>query len=409
MFLFDYLSYILCFGLLCFVILYFYIRVKYGFWATQPVFHDYDISYKLHPPGIINSTLPTKNKYTNFVNIDTIPFNTITSLQRQRFVHLIQNNYYWKHGFGFLFSPKAENILSYFIGPTQKSFVSFYYNDHNILDLKKGTIIVDRQIVGAITSRPLTVCIDDGITDKSASTFPAYFMDYMCVDKLHRRKGIMSQLIQTHEYNQRILNTKTVVSILKREGKNKMLTGVVPLCKYGVLGFPVDKWTKPPDLSADYSVLEINAQNFRFLYDFILVNGGHFDIIIKNDIANLLELIKTKNIFIYSVLTDNRIQCCYFFRKTCLQVEKGLEALCCFASICSCDEDIFTHGYKISFWKIAAENYFGFAFIENISHNGIFMNNIIQRTTPTIYQENAYYFYNFAYPTFKPEKCFIIH
>jgi len=72
-------------------------------------------------------------------------------------------------------------------------------------------------------------------------------------------------------------------------------------------------------------------------------------------------------------------------------------------------ENIFIQGFKISFWKIAAENYFGFAAIENVSHNNIILDNIILKTEPTIMSPTAYYFYNFAYPTFKSEKVLIIN
>ena len=398
--LFDYLSYMICIVITIYVLFYFYVRLKYGFWATQPVFHDYDIWYKIFPPGILRVDQPTKNKYTNFINIDTVPFNTITSLQKQRFVQLIATNSLWKKNV--LFSPKEENILSYLIGPTHKSFISFYYDDHNLFDLKTGNIIVDRRIVGTLTSRPLTVQMND-------ATFMVYFMDFLCVHKLHRRKGIVSQLLQTHEYNQRLLHKKILVSLIKREGKEKLLRGIVPICRYTSYGFRADTWTKPVELASNYSVIEINAHNFRFLHDFIHTHSDSFQMTIKNDISNILELLKTNNIFIYSIFADNRMQCCYFFRKTCIQVEPGLEALCCFASICNCDEPIFIHGYKISFWKIASKHYFGFSLIENISHNGILIHNIIQKTKPAIIQENAYYFYNFAYPTISPDKCFIIH
>jgi hypothetical protein len=125
--------------------------------------------------------------------------------------------------------------------------------------------------------------------------------------------------------------------------------------------------------------------------------------------ANILELIKTKNIFVYAVLCDEEILSCYFFRKSCVQIEKGLEVLSFFASICECEEDIFIQGFKISFWKIAAENFFGFAALENISHNNIIINNIMLKTKPIIISPTAYFFYNFAYPTFNSEKVLIIN
>ena len=400
---FEYLSYILCFGILIIFLTYVYIRIKYGFWCLQPVFHVYDFGYMFNPPGIIQDSLPEKNKYTNFKDIDTIVFSQLTSIQKTRFTNLIKLNYLQNKDN--IFSPQSENIIPYFIGHNDKSFVSFYYNDEHMLDLKKGTMITDRKIIGAMTSRPLNVKINNDKKNKNTK-FRVYYVDYLCVDQLHRKKGIAPQIIQTHHYNQRYINKNIVVSLFKREDE---LTGIIPLCVYSTYGFPVDKWIKPPELTGEYKLLEITGSNFRFVHDFIYVNNDNFDIVIKSDISNMLELIKTKNIFIYAILCDEEILCCYFYRKSCVQIEKGLEVLSCFASICNCDEDVFIQGFKISFWKIAAENYFGFAAIENVSHNNIIINNIMLKTKPLIISPTAYFFYNFAYPTFKSEKVLIIN
>jgi hypothetical protein len=398
----DYLSYILFFGLLIIVIIYLYIRLKYGFWVLQPVFHVYDLSYYFNPPGIIDFSLPNKNKYTNFKNIETIIFSNLTSIQKNKFINLIKTNYLQNKDN--IFSPKTENIIPYLIGHNDKTFVSFYYEDNHMIYLKKGTMVTDKKVIGVITSRPLTVIINNN--QKNDSKFRVYYVDYLCVDKLHRKKGIAPQIIQTHHYNQRYINKNIFVSLFKREDE---LTGIVPLCVYSTYGFSVNKWSKPFDLLGEYKLLEINSQNFRFLYDFIKVNNNKFDIIIMADMTNLLELIKTKNIYIYAILCDENILSCYFFRKSCIQIEKGLEVLSCFASICDCDNDIFIQGFKISFWEIASKNFFGFSAIENISHNNIIINNIILKTQPLIVSPTAYFFYNFAYPTFRPEKTFIIN
>ena len=117
----EYVSYILFFGVLIIFLIYIYIRLKFGFWAIQPVFHIYDIGYMLRAPGIINDYLPEKNKYTNFKNIDTIIFPELTSLQLQRFVNLIRVNYLQNKDN--IFSPKLENIVPYFTGHNDKSFL----------------------------------------------------------------------------------------------------------------------------------------------------------------------------------------------------------------------------------------------------------------------------------------------
>jgi predicted GNAT family acetyltransferase len=349
-------------------------------------------------PGIINDLQPEKNKYTNFKDVDTIMYAELTSVQKQRFANFIRTNYLRNKDN--IFDPKSENIIPYFNSHNDKSFVSFYYSDNLAIDAKKGVLVNDKKIIGTMTTRPVHIVINN------ESKFTAYYVDYLCVDRMHRKKGIAQQIIQTHHYNQRVLNKNIVVSIFKREDE---LTGIVPLCVYSTYGFRVDNWTKPQDLSSHYRLLEINAQNFHFLHDFIMDNGSSFDIIVNVEFTNCIELIKTKNVFIYAILCDNKIICAYFFRKSCIQIEKGLEVLSCFASINNTDDNIFIQGFKISFWKISAENYFGFSAIENISHNDIIIDNIILKTAPLIKSPTAYFFYNFAYPTFKSNRVLIIN
>ena len=230
-----------------------------------------------------------------------------------------------------IFAPTSDNVLPYFTSHSDKSFVSFYTEDKLIIDLKKGTNVPDKKIIGIMSSRPIHIFINNGNID---AKFDAYYVDYLCVDKLFRKKGIAPQIIQTHHYNQRQLNKKICVSLFKREDE---LTGIVPLCVYSTYGFSVDNWTKPSELHSQYKFIEINHQNSHFLNDFIKLNYSNFDIIINTEITNIIELIKTKNIFIYTILINNKIICAYFFRKSCTFIEKGLEVLSCFASINDCD------------------------------------------------------------------------
>ena len=382
-----------------------YIRVKFGFWALQPVFHVYNLTYLIWPPGIINHDLPEKNKYTNFKNIETIIYSEISELKINKFVNFVKSHYLQNKDN--IYSPKKKNILPYFNGHNTKSFFSFYTEDTLFQDLKKGTTIEDKKLIGIITGRPIHISINNSKNDKINAKFDAYYIDYLCVDKNYRKQGIAPQIIQTHYYNQSHINKNISVSLFKREDE---LTGIVPLCVYSTYGFHVKKWTKPLDLHSMYILLEITEQNFHFLLDFIKINSSNFDIIINSDISNIIELIKTKNIFIYVILINDEIISAYFYRKSCTFIEKGLEVLSCFASINNCDsEEIFIHGFKISFWKTAEKNNFGFAAIESISHNNVIIKNLILKTAPLIISPTAYFFYNFAYNTFKPEKVLIIN
>ena len=394
------ISYILFFCTLISLFIYGYIRIKYGFWVIQPVFHVYDFGYMVSAPGIINEQLPEKNKYTNFKNIQTILFTETTELQKQRFVNLLKLHYLQNDDN--IFSPKAENVIPYFKSHNDKTFISFYSEEYFITTSKPNSPISENRIIGAMTTRPIHIVINN----KKGAQFDAYYVDYLCVDTFHRKKGIAPQLIQTHHYNQRHLNKKIVVSLFKREDE---LTGIVPLCVYSTYGFPATTWTKPLDFTGEHKLLEINPQNFHFLVDFIRENQVAFDIFIWVEYTNVIELIKTKNMFIYVVLYDNKIICAYFFRNSCIEFEKGIKVLTCFASICSCEDEIFAHGFKISFWKISSENYFGFSAIENVSHNNKIIENISLKTKPIIVSPTAYFFYNFAYPTFHSNRVLVIN
>ena len=382
-----------------------YIRVKFGFWALQPVFHVYNLTYFIWPPGIINHNLPETNKFTNFKNIETIIYSELSDLKINKFVNFVKIHYLQNKEN--TYSPKKKNIIPYFNSHNLKSFFSFYTEDTLFHDLKKGTMIEDKKLLGIITGRPIHISINNFINNSKGSNFDAYYVDYLCVDKSYRKKGIAQQIIQTHHYNQSHINKNVVVSLFKREDE---LTGIVPLCVYSTYGFHVKKWSKPINLHSMYTILEISEQNFYFLLDFIKINNKNFDIIINSDISNIIELIKTKNIFVYVILINDEIICAYFYRKSCTFIEKGLEVLSCFASINNCDsEEIFISGFKISFWKTAEKNKFGFAAIENISHNNIIINNLLLKTNPLIISPTAYFFYNFAYNTFKAEKVLIIN
>jgi len=400
-----YLFFIILFIILLIIILTIYIKLNFRFWSIQPVFHIYDFHYMLFPPGVIMHHLPLKNRYTNFQNIETLIFTKVSDIKLKKFINFIKKHYLQNKGN--TFTPEQSNIVPYFTSHNTKCFFTFYSQDEQLIRSKTNEIITDKKIIGVMTSRPLHVKINNGNTE---SMFDVYYVDYLCVDINNRKKGIAPEIIQTHEYNQRHLNKDISISLFKREGQ---LTGIVPLTIYSTFGFHVTKWYKPTDLSNLYSILEINSENIHFLFDFLKDNYDNFDIVIIPEFSNILELIKSNNIFIYVILCQDEISCAYFFRKTSTFIDKDLEVLTCFASVNQSnnmlDPKVFIHGYKVIFWKIAEKYRFGYAAIENISHNHIIINNLVLKTRPHIVSPTAYFFYNFAYNRFKPEKTLIIN
>ena len=396
-------------GIIIFLIIIFfiYIRLKYKFWAIQPVFHFYDVYYWFKNVGIINKELPQKNKYTNFINIETIDIEKISNKQIKQFLFLIQNNYL-KNGDN-IFHPTANNITPYFTGNNHPCFCSFYYEKILLEDIRNNNTINDKKLIGVITSRPLSVWINDSNKKqniKDSNSFDVYYVDYLCVDKMYRKKNIAPQLIQTHEYNQSHQNKKISVSLFKRED---VLTGIIPICVYKTYGFNMKNWTTPNPLPVPFAILSADQQNLYYLYNFIKDTNKKWKLVIIPSISNIIELVKTKNIFIKFILLDHEIKAIYFFRKTCTSLNKDKKIISLFASVQGeITNELFINGFKCGLSAVVKEHIFHYLAVEDISDNNIILNNLKIKTHPEIVSPTAYFFYNFAYETFPSNKILIV-
>ena len=401
--------YILGFFILCIILFFAYVRLRYKFWAIQPVFHFYDIYYWFINVGIIRQELPEKNRYVNLKQITTKLFENVDELTLKQLVILIQLNYLRNNEN--TFSPKKENIVPYFIGHNTKTFWSYYLEPELLIDNKTGSTINEKKIIGVITSRPLHVRINGGRKD---SVFDVYYVDYLCVHRGYRKKNIAPQMIQTHEYNQSLQNRNICVSLFKREEE---LTGIIPLTVYKTYCFNMVNWKQPEQLDARISVLTGDKQNMYYLYNFINEMTKNevtnkWDITIYPEISNLMELVATKNLFVKMLVVNGNIEAIYIFRKTCTFIEKDKEIISCIASMKGTTllESEFIKGFKSALWPIIKDHTnFKYLTVEDISDNTVIINNLSIRTHPLVVSPSAYFFYNFAYSPFKPERCLIIN
>lgn len=404
---YNYLFYIFLSFIIILLIIAAYIKVKYRFWSIQPVFHIYDFHYYLYSKGkVIMPELPQENKYCNFKNIKTIDFSKIEDFRLRQFVNFIQENYLQNGENRFM--PQRENIHPYFIGHNAPCFFTYYEEEQPIYDTKRAEIIMHPVVTSVMTSRPLQVSFHKNNTPLQMTV---YYADYLCVAEMKRKKGIAPQMIQTHEYNQRHYNKSISVSLFKRENE---LTGIVPLCVYNTYGFPTNKWVKPNDLPVgNIALIECGPTNIHHLVDFLRLNTNRFDISILPEIANVLELIKTKNLYIYMIIQEHNVLSCYYFRNSCTNLKKGTSALSCFASINCCkDLALFIHGYKVALGKICEtckECGFGYAVVEDISDNDVIIKNLQLKTAPEFVFPTAYFFYNYIYSTVPSKKTFIVN
>jgi len=382
-----------------------YIKIKHRFWSVQPCFHIYDLQWYLFPCGIINYQLPEKNRYTNFTNVDTIEYSKLSNLKLQQFANFIRPNYL-KNGDNYYHPKLKENIVPYFTGHNTKCFVSFYYEDELLLSSDAKTI-QNKKIVGVLTTRPVHILFTKTKTT-TKNQMDAYYVDYLCVDKSRRHKNIAPELIQTHHYIQRQLKKDIQVSLFKREGELSLL---IPMCIYKTICFDMTQWTRPSDLLPFVSLIEVGKTNIHHLFDFFKdYNHVHFDLCIMTDLTNILELINTRNIYIYMIIKEEEVIAAYIFRNNCVSLKKGTECLSLIATVNNCkNKELFAHGYKVALWKLWESNpAFKCAVIEEISDNYIIVDNLLKKSTPILTSPTAYYFYNFAYSTFNSKKVLVV-
>ena len=373
------------------------------FWAIQPVFHLYNVSYLFSKPHIIRPTQSATNRYTDLINVNTTTLEKSNPVQLQRIGHFIQTHYMHRINGNRFFPLLKEHIIPYF--SENSSMVSTYSKG-------KGELTGSGELTGLITSRPLIVLFPK---KGGTMTMNVMYVDYLCTHGSHRKRGIAAKLIQTHEYRQCRNLPSIQVSLFKREDE---LTGIVPICAYSTYGFYIQSSLKYPLLSPEYFINKETMHSMHEWMDFFTMTVSAFDVCIYPPIANLMELVKTHNIWIYSLFhasdKNNRL-CTYLFRQTRTFINKNNQVLQLFASICSSNvtDASFSNGAMAAIADIIKHNAsmnFGCVAIESISHNDVIISGMREMAgNPAIVSPCAYFWYNYAMPTVASNRAFIIN
>jgi hypothetical protein len=158
-------------------------------------------------------------------------------------------------------------------------------------------------------------------------------------------------------------------------------------------------------------LLKGDGENLYYLYNFINTCKKKWKIFILPEISNLIELVRSENVYIYMIMIDKEIQAAYFFRKVCTSIMDKKEVISCFASIRNIiKEEIFIQGFKIALSQIIKKyKYFHYLCMEDISDNNILIKNLLIKSIPISIHPTAYFFYNFAYKTLPSNKILILN
>lgn len=428
--------YVFLFTFLSWLVWFLWNRLRNPFWSIQPVFHYWWLPYWLYDRGIVRADLPRSTRFLNQHAVKTWTTGDLSDDQWREWTQLVQTQYHWEAASRF--SPALANIQPYFIGHEAPCYCSMYLQPNPVLDVDKGEVRqMSPRVIGAITSRPLNVTFCN-----THQTIPVYYVDYLCVDTKHRKKGIAPQLIQTHEYNQSHRNRAICVSLFKREEE---LTGIVPITCFQTVCFPMP--TFAPTEALGYAVVPVSQACAATYCDGMsrfrdAAGNGRQQLWIAPSHGNQMNLICTGNWQVYMLLHLHRPQpvaALYFFRDTCIQIGKsdgssGSRVLSCFAAVRDYDDlpagdegdTLFLFGFqravaaackpavsdatreKKSTAPNAPHAAFGYLAIEGISDTALLTQYLRSTLTPIATSLMAYYFYNFVHRPIAPERCVVL-
>jgi hypothetical protein len=375
-----------------YVLLTAYFKIKYRFWSIQPVFHIHNLIYWFNPPGIINKNNYQKHhlffndliSFKNYQNINTTEKKALTNLIENHFYRTSLANY----------QPGNKGLHTYFIGHNSNSFISYLFNYDS----------TNSQMIGAITSRPCLIWIRN-------NSFPLYYVDFLCVDKNHRKKNIAPQLIHTHTYHHK-LNTSNQVLLFKREGPQTL---IMPLTLYNSYYYDVSHWLSNK-LENNRHIYLIDSKNFKSYFDIHTSLNEKFTCFSTTYIGNIKELIEHKIIYIVVLEIDNIVKGIIYCRNSFTKyhdniVDKTINLLEIFGSLFESDIS-YTEIYHFLQYTVQLinikENYNGLI-IENIGHNHKLLKPMFKNECYKKSFQVGWYLYNYAEYPIKSNEVFIIY
>ena len=391
--------YIIIILLLIYITLTAYIRIKMKFWYTQPVFHIYNIWYWINPPGIILDQEPELNKYTNILDIKTYGISDINDTLVDHVCNFIKSYYVQSPNAKYI--PTKNNITEYLKSCNNESYISIYQTPKILFEKNEPSNILD-EIISVITARPLN------ITLKGKKPFTLYYVDNLCVHPDYRKGGIAPKTIQTHCYNLRKNNPKIKICLFKREGE---LNAIVPLTIYKTLCFNISVLEKINPGVLD--IIEIGANQLSLFVNFIYSQSKNFDCIIMPDLSNILNMIKTENIYVYGVIINGMLISAYAFRRPSLFYDNE-EAIECFFSLY--DNSVidalnaYIIGFNISLNKCKEKLKTNILLIEDIGQSGKLINYLKNNLLNVLFKSpTAFFLYNYACYTFPNKNALIFY
>jgi len=305
----------------------------------------------------------------------------------------------------------SEYIHNTLTGHNRPSYVSFY-ND-TVFDVTpksdnnpNSVLTCQDYPIGCMISYPTRIFMWN--LDGNSIETPAYMWDLLCVHREHREKLFDRQIIQTHEYNQRLGETEVSVSLFKRD--EKLCVGIVPLVEFETCLFYLRN-VRIPMLLPNFLVTRIHEENLGTLSDFLYgishTTSPIFRFCAFPEMGSLVAKIKAQQLYVYALKHKDDIHGLYFFKNSKVvyeELENGNLLECCATVSNTRHDGVFFAGFLHALRGVLdnAKNSEKFEYklivFSNLGHNGKILEKWRWKYTPIVELKAAYYIYNMVVP-----------
>jgi len=401
----NFLIYFVLLILLLFFCAVFFIKLRFPFWNTMPMFHTYDVGrYFIRTPCILplNKGTYGGSGHCNFEKVKTFNYGVVE--KKDVFLRLLQKHYLTtEHTFN---TNTIEDIDSVLTGNMHPSFLSFY--------LEPTFSYVEDSVLPVAAAVPIGCIASHAFWLRCTNiTLPVYYLDFLSIDKKETVKK--RQLIQTHLSNQHALNPAVQVSLFKKEGAPVL--GLVPFVRFKTRYYSLLQ-TAPafPPLTNHYTIVRIYKENTECLHG--LANNTKFDISVIADVPNIISMVKRGLLYAFVLKRKKEICGMYFVKDertewaNVADVEEGT-SIRLIASWNNTFPEMFYRGFLHLLREIVSQHKtHRILKMDDISDNGWIESRWGLQNRPFLENDNSYYFHHFIYPYHEAysmqTKCFIL-
>ena len=361
---------------------YLYIKLRYRFWSSQPVFHIYNLKQWLLPSGIVQSKVPQKQIKFYDLKIITNNFQEISTEKKALIFYFIKRNL------------SKNQFLSIFEHCYNKCYISFLYS-HMSIPLVDGSFYKTKKINSCMISKTLNSIINNNKVKIS-------YIYYYKIHKTSKNKKLdYNKLFYTHYYISRAIGSPHIF-FFKKKGKIPWIT---PCTTYYSYNFDT-KYINNVNLNIpnNLSIRQIKSASFRMILHFFGEISKNFTFFSTPDYANLKNMITTNLLSPFVIMDCNQIVGLLIFRNNNNNCT-SLIASACFPKY----RNYLFPSLQNSLFLLKKYKKFKTIEIENISNNNYIIKEVLKRMLPKEKKQISCYFYNFNIRPFMSPSCFLIY